>query len=122
VVKAIAPSLRQHYQDKRTVLETALRETLAQRVRWSQPRGGFFLWAEFPEGIDDRELFERAVEQRVSFVGGSAFYVNGEGRRYARLSFSFPTAERIREGVGRLRAAVDATQMRVDEAQVSRIR
>jgi 2-aminoadipate transaminase len=108
VVKTIAPALRKHYQDKRTVMEKALRDTLEDRLRWSQPRGGFFLWAEFPQGIDDHELFARAVEQRVSFVSGSAFYVNGEGHRFARLSFSFPTVERIREGVGRLRAAVDA--------------
>jgi 2-aminoadipate transaminase len=109
VVKAIAPTLRKHYQDKRSVMEAALRELLPGQVRWTQPRGGFFLWAEFTEGVDDRTLFERAVEQRVSFVAGSAFYVNGEGHRFARLSFSAPTPERIREGIARLRAAVDAT-------------
>ena len=106
VVDALAPRLRAHYQDKRTVMEEALRATLGDRVRWSRPRGGFFLWAEFEPGIDDRELFERAIEQKVSFVIGSAFYVNGEGHRFARLSFSAPTPERIREGITRLGAAV----------------
>ncbi len=114
LVAALAPRLRKHYQDKRDVMETALRDLLPGRVRWGQPRGGFFLWAEFAEGIDDRALFERAVDLRVSFVVGSAFYVDGQGHRFARLSFSAPTHERIREGIRRLGAAVQALQ--ADEA------
>jgi 2-aminoadipate transaminase len=108
VVSAIAPRLREHYQDKRSVMEDALRTTLGERVRWTQPRGGFFLWAEFDDGVDDRQLFDRAVDQRVSFVIGSAFFVNGEGHRFARLSFSAPSHARIREGIVRLGAALDA--------------
>jgi 2-aminoadipate transaminase len=109
IVKRLGSTLRHHYQHKRTVMEEALRETLPSRVTWTQPRGGFFLWAHFGPEVDDRELFDRAVEHRVSFVIGSAFYVNGDGHRHARLSFSAPTPERIREGIGRLRSAVDAT-------------
>jgi DNA-binding transcriptional MocR family regulator len=108
VVSALAPRLRKHYQDKRDVMEAALRDALPERVSWSQPRGGFFLWAQFAEGVDDRALFQRAVMVRVSFVIGSAFYVNGQGHRFARLSFSAPTHERIREGIRRLHAAVEA--------------
>lgn len=107
VVQAIAPALRAHYQAKRTAMECALRRTMAGRVRWAQPRGGFFLWAEFEEGIDDRALFTQAVSERVSFVIGSAFFVDGGGHRFARLSFSNPSPERIDEGVTRLKRALD---------------
>ena len=108
VVAALAPRLRRHYQSKRSAMEEALQSTIGRRVRWAQPRGGFFLWVEFEEGVDDRELFDRAVEQRVSFVIGSAFFVNGKGHRFARLSFSAPSQARIREGIARLGAALDA--------------
>ncbi len=108
VVSAIAPRLRTHYQDKRSVMEDALRTALGQRVRWTQPRGGFFLWAEFDASVDDRQLFDRAVDQHVSFVIGSAFFVNGEGHRFARLSFSAPSLDRIQDGIVRLAAALDA--------------
>ena len=107
VVQSIAPALRAHYQAKRTAMETALRDTMEGRVRWAQPRGGFFLWAEFEEGIDDRALFTQAVGERVSFVIGSAFFVDGGGHRFARLSFSNPSPERIYEGVTRLKRALD---------------
>lgn len=108
VVDRIAPGLRAHYQAKRTVMEQALQSALAGRVKWTSPRGGFFLWIELPEGVDDRELFERALKEKVSFVIGSAFFVDGRGHQYARLSFSGITHEQIAEGITRLAAAINS--------------
>lgn len=106
VVDRIAPGLRAHYQAKRTVMEQALQSTLSGRVKWTSPRGGFFLWIELPEGVDDRELFDRALKAKVSFVLGSAFFVDGQGHRFARLSFSGINHEQIAEGITRLAAAI----------------
>jgi 2-aminoadipate transaminase len=104
VIDRIAPELRAHYQAKRTVMEAALTRHLRGRVRWTSPRGGFFLWIEMP-GIDDRELLERALQQKVSFVIGSAFFVNGQGHEFARLAFSGNSHDQIEEGIRRLAAA-----------------
>ena len=106
VIDRIAPGLRAHYQAKRTVMERALQSNLQGRVKWTSPRGGFFLWIELPPGVDDRELFERAIKEKVSFVLGSAFFVNGAGHEFARLAFSGITQERIEEGIARLAKAV----------------
>ncbi len=109
VVDRIAPGLRAHYQAKRTVMEQALTATLAGRVKWTSPRGGFFLWIELPAGVDDCALFDRALKAKVSFVLGSAFFVNGQGHQFARLAFSGANHEQISEGIGRLAAAIMAT-------------
>jgi 2-aminoadipate transaminase len=109
VVSKIAPDLRTHYQGKRRVMERSLRETLEGRVSWTSPRGGFFLWITLPAGVDDRALFERALQHKVSFVIGSAFFVDGGGHSFARLSFSGITPAHIEEGVTRLAAAIEAT-------------
>jgi DNA-binding transcriptional MocR family regulator len=42
----------------------------------------------------------------VIYVSGDAFFVNGTGKNFVRLSFSAPTPDRIREGVRRLGSAV----------------
>lgn len=105
VVQRIAPALRSHYQHKRTTMEGALAARLSGRVRWTSPRGGFFLWIRLPDGVDDRALFERALKQKVSFVIGSAFHVDGGGHDCARLSFSGITPAQIEEGIARLAAA-----------------
>ena len=106
VVQRIAPGLRAHYRAKCAVMEQSLRSTLGDRVAWTSPRGGFFLWIRLPEGVDDRALFARALEAKVSFVAGSAFCVDDSGHNFARLSFSGISHEQINEGVRRLAAAI----------------
>lgn len=102
VIDRVAPTLRAQYQHKRTVMEQAIRQTLGDRLTWPSPKGGFFLWVTLPPGQRDTDLLERALEQRLVFVVGSAFFVDGSGHDTIRLSFSAPTPERIVEGVRRL--------------------
>ena len=70
VLTARLPMLRKFYQDKRTVMQRALREELGTAVSWPEPRGGFFLWASLPEGCDTEAMLPRAIEQRVIYVAG----------------------------------------------------
>ncbi len=106
VIDRAAPALRDLYRRKREVMEQALRTELGDRLSWLVPKGGFFLWATLAPGYDDVSLLERALEQRLVFVIGSAFYVDGTGHDRIRLSFSAPSVERIQEGVRRLAAVM----------------
>ena len=106
VIDRAAPALRDLYRRKREVMEQALRTELGDRLSWLVPKGGFFLWATLAAGYDDTSLLERALEQRLVFVIGSAFYVDGTGHDRIRLSFSAPSVERIQEGVRRLASAM----------------
>jgi 2-aminoadipate transaminase len=110
-LERIAPDLRKLYQRKRDVMERALRRHLGDRLRWPAPKGGFFLWATLPAGLDDVTLLDRALAEGVIFVIGSAFYVDGSGHDKVRLSFSAPTIERIEEGVTRLAAALNLPEI-----------
>jgi 2-aminoadipate transaminase len=106
VVERLAPRLRALYQEKRTVMEGAIRGALGDRLTWTAPKGGFFLWATLPAGYTDIDLLDRCLAHGLVFVIGSAFYVDGTGHDRIRLSFSAPGVERIREGVARLAAAM----------------
>ena len=105
VLQRLAPRLRDLYRTKRDAMEQALRRELGDVLTWPEPKGGFFLWPELPEGFDGDALLARAIEEKVIFVAGSAFYVDGTGQRRIRLSFSHPTADKLTEGVRRLAAA-----------------
>ncbi len=96
------PMLRRFYQEKRTVMQTELRAQLGDVITWPEPKGGFFLWATLPARCSTDEMLPRAVEQRVIYVAGSAFFVDGSGGNILRLSFSLPSKEKIVEGVRRL--------------------
>src|SRR4029079_7396583 len=88
VIDRWAPRLRELYRMKRDVMEAALREHADGRLAWSQPKGGFFIWATLPDGLRDVDVLARALEHGVVFVIGSAFHVDGSGHNTIRLSFS----------------------------------
>jgi DNA-binding transcriptional MocR family regulator len=76
------------------------------RLNWTTPRGGFFLWAALHDGLESREVMPHAQAKGVIFVNGSAFFVDGTGAEFMRLSFSAPSPNRIEEGISRLAAAI----------------
>ncbi len=100
------PMLRQFYQEKRTVMQQTLQQELGGQITWPAPRGGFFLWASLPARCSTDAMLPRAIESRVIYVAGSAFFVDGSGANIMRLSFSLPTKDKIVEGVKRLAKVV----------------
>jgi 2-aminoadipate transaminase len=86
----------------------ALTREFGGDVTWPAPRGGFFLWATLPAVVNADTMTARAVEHGVVYVAGQAFFVNGSGQQFIRLSFSAPTPARIEEGVRRLAATIRA--------------
>jgi len=90
------------YKERRDVMLEAMEEHFPPDVKWTRPRGGLFLWVRMPEHVDAAELLKKAVEEKVAFVPGFAFYPDGDGHNTMRLNFSNAKPERIREGIKRL--------------------
>ena len=84
----------------------ALAAELPAGASWTHPGGGYFLWLDLPPSVDTRQLLVHALENGVSFVPGGDFYAEDGGESAARLAFSFPSPEEIREGVRRLGSLV----------------
>lgn len=96
---------RELYRERRDALLAALEAHLPQAT-WTRPGGGFYVWLTLPAGLDAKAMLPRAVTGRVAYVPGGAFYADGTGGHSLRLSYCFPTAERIAEGVRRLAGVV----------------
>jgi 2-aminoadipate transaminase len=94
--------LRSFLRLRRDALLQALTEGMPEEARWTRPKGGYFLWLELPSALDTVELSERAAQAGVAFVPGTSFFHDGRGRDSARLSFSYPSVDEIREGTRRL--------------------
>ena len=99
-------ALRDVYRERRDAMLDALDEDFPAGARWSRPQGGFYVWVELPERLDARAMLAKAIAARVAYVPGGAFYADGQGGSHIRLSFCFPTPDRIREGVRRLGGVV----------------
>ena len=106
VIDRHLPRIREIYRVKRDAMLEALEEYMPEGVKWTRPVGGLFVWTWFPEGVNTRRLFQIALSKGVAFVPGAAFYPNGGGENTARLNYSYPSVEELREGVRRLAEAL----------------
>ncbi|MCU1357637.1 MAG: aminotransferase [Acidimicrobiales bacterium] len=104
--------VRATYRCQAEALADALRRHLGDRIRFSSPDGGMFLWATVgPDRsgtpVDTTAMLGRALGQGVAFVPGSAFAVTpGEHRTGLRLSYATNHPDALDEAARRLAAAL----------------
>ena len=72
----------------------------------SRPEGGFFLWMRLPAGTDTKRLADLAVDARVQYTPGPAFFANGGGEDFIRLAFSYESPEKCYEGARLIARAI----------------
>ncbi len=101
-------TLRGVYRERRDLMLRLMEKLFPPGVQWTRPEGGLFLWVTLPEGMDAAYLLEKAVESRVAFVPGSAFFPHGGGENTFRMNFSNATPRQIAEGIKRLAAVLTA--------------
>ena len=96
------------YRERRDAMLRALETYLPPGCTWNVPDGGFYVWLTVPEGVDTKAMLPRAVTARVAYASGTGFYADGLGSRQLRLSYCYPSPERITEGVRRLAGVLAA--------------
>ncbi len=100
------PKIIKLYKEKRDTMLDSLEDYFPEGVDWTRPDGGMFLWVTLPEHIDTEKLFPKAIEHKVAYVVGSAFYPKRDHKNTMRLNFTYPSNEKIKEGVKRLAAVI----------------
>lgn len=107
LLRAHVKKIRAIYRERRDTMLTAMEEHFPPEVTWTRPQGGLFLWVRMPERIDSEQLLKIAIEEKVAFVPGHAFYPGGDdGRCCMRLNFSYSPPDIINEGIQRLGRAI----------------
>ncbi len=96
------PNIIRLYKRKRDLMLDMLDDHFPDGVKWTRPDGGMFLWVTLPPGVDAEKMFIRAVENKVAYVIGSAFFPDRDHKNTMRLNFTYPTDEQIKVGVERL--------------------
>ncbi|HZL55035.1 MAG TPA: PLP-dependent aminotransferase family protein [Solirubrobacteraceae bacterium] len=91
-------------QERVRTLSDALSEQIPG-ASFVAPDGGYFLWLSLPSGLDPGAVLKAAADQGLALVSGDDFVLDG-GSGAVRLAFSGVTPAEIREGVGRLAAAL----------------
>jgi 2-aminoadipate transaminase len=98
--------IRKVYSERRNVMLDSLEEHMPEGISWTHPKGGLFLWATLPEGLDAGVILKETLPHKVAFVPGGSFWPYGGGDNTMRLNFSNATPEKINEGISRLGQAL----------------
>jgi 2-aminoadipate transaminase len=68
----------------------------------STPSGGFYIWSTLPKYINTTDLLAEAINNKVAFVPGKAFYSDDRGKNEMRLAFCTAEPDEIMKGIKRL--------------------
>ncbi len=109
------PLLQRRYAAKAARMTNAIREHFPAEVRWAEPQGGLYVWAQAPRrrttGVKSR-LFQAALQQGVLYVPGELCYGHDSARRRPnhemRLSFGGAKDADIPRGIERLGRVLQA--------------
>ena len=75
----------------------------ADKVTFTRPEGGLFIWGTVKNCTDASFVVKKAIEKKVAVVPGTAFNCDTEAPSPSfRLNYSTPSDEQIIEGVKRL--------------------
>ncbi len=94
------------YGKRKQVMVDAMKEFFPEGVTFTNPEGGLFLWVTLPEHMNAREVAAKAIEEKVAYVPGDAFFANEPKMNCFRCNYSCMPEDRIREGVQRLAKAI----------------
>ncbi len=106
LLRSHVKKVREAYYERRNAMLHAMEEHFPSGVTWTRPQGGLFLWVRLPEQINTTEFLKTALEEKVAYVPGAAFYPDEGGHNTMRLNFSYCRPEIIREGIQRLARAI----------------
>jgi len=92
------------HRERRDVMMDCIKTMLPDSVKYVYPDGGLFTWVELPEQIDTTAMLKEAMAQKVAYMPGKEFFVEGQPIRNncMRISFGGVTPEKIRIGMERL--------------------
>jgi len=106
ILRSHVKTIREVYRERRDAMLAAMERHFPPGVTWTRPQGGLFLWVQVPEHIDTTEFLNLALQEKVAFVPGRAFYPDDGGQNAMRLTFATADPERIEEGIKRLERAL----------------
>lgn len=101
-------TLRGAYAAKKEIMLDAIRRHFPQEVTVTDPEGGLFTWASFPEGFDATAFMREVAlpQARVAYVPGATFFPLSPRPNHARFNFSAQPTDRIEAGIAALGAAL----------------
>lgn len=92
--------IRDIYRKKCKLMCDCMADGFKDRVEFTKPDGGLFIWCNLPEGSDMLDFCKKGIEKGVAVVPGTAFLTDEtEPCISFRTNFSTPADDQIVKGV-----------------------
>ncbi len=93
--------LRKIYKKKCSLMLDNINKYFSEKITYTKPQGGLFIWCNLPPESDMTEFCTKAVKDyKIAVVPGTAFMINEKDKTTSfRLNFSTPTDEQIVKGI-----------------------
>ena len=95
--------LRQELLERRNEMISALKEYLGEKVEFSIPKGGLYIWCKINQKVDDQKLVEEGIKNKILFMPGSVY---GSPNGYVRFTYAQLRRESIKEAISRFAEAL----------------
>ena len=88
------------YGHKCALMLECMDKYFPDKVTYTRPEGGIFLWCTVPDGIDTQAIFKECIDEGVAFVPGSTCMVDIEAPSNCfRLNYSTMPDDKIEQGI-----------------------
>lgn len=97
-------SIKKVYKEKKDAMAEAIKKYMpCDKIKFTDPEGGLFIWGEFSDNIDTDEIFKDVcLKTKVAYVAGSTFFPGENVKNTFRLNYSNATLQQIDEGIKKL--------------------
>jgi 2-aminoadipate transaminase len=104
--------LQSLYKMRCSVALEALSTYMPSDVKWTRPRGGFFIWVSLPEDVFVQDVKRLAQLEGVLMSAGEGFFVNpSDGEHNLRLAYSCAKSEEIEAGIRILAQVIEKARV-----------
>jgi len=93
--------LRDIYRRKCDLMCSYIENGFSDKITYTRPEGGLFIWCTLPDNCDMNDFCRRAVQEyKIAVVPGNSFSIDTDEVSHSfRLNYSTPTDEQIRKGM-----------------------
>jgi len=100
--------IKREYGKRRDCMLKMLEKYFGNKIQWTTPEGGLFLWLKLPKNISTEKMLSRAIQAKVAYIPGRYFFSGEQDDSTMRLNFCNATEVNIEEGIKRLAGVVDS--------------
>ncbi len=91
--------IRDEYTERSQLMLKALEKHMPEEIKWSHPKGGFYIWVEMPQEIDSTDVLKDSIKNGAVFVTGKTFDPDNNKNHFFRLSYSNMDKNQIEKGI-----------------------